>query len=326
VSIRGKGINYDTGFRPAGQDSRPTFDLAQVKKEIQVIASELHCTAVRISGADPERIASAAHCAAEAGLEVWFAPFPCELSPEQTRAVLLDSADRAEELRRTGAAVVLVTGCELSIFGAGFGPGETFAERIPTLFGTGLPTTIGRVSDYLASVAEAARQRFGGPITYAAGPWEEIDWTPFDIVSVDGYRDASNANVFPYDIERRFRHGKPVAITEFGCCTYAGAADRGGLGWAIVDPASGGLDGEYTRDEGEQVRYLHDLLGIFDAVGVDSAFWFTFAGFGLPHRDDPRLDLDMASYGVVAILDENGATWRPKESLHALAAAYTRMK
>ena len=87
MSIRGKGINYDTGFSPAGQNSRPNFDSAQVKNEIQVIASELHCTAIRVSGADPDRIAAAGEFAAAAGLEVWFAPFPCELAPDATREV-----------------------------------------------------------------------------------------------------------------------------------------------------------------------------------------------------------------------------------------------
>jgi hypothetical protein len=115
-----------------------------------------------------------------------------------------------------------------------------------------------------------------------------------------------------------------VAITEFGCCAYRGAGDRGGMGWAIIDRDSDPprLDGGYVRDEGEQVRYLTELLSVFDSAGVDSAFWFTFAGFGLPRRDDPRGDLDLASYGVVAILDDNGIEWRPKESFHALAAAY----
>ena len=326
MSIRGKGINYDTGFAPGGQNSRPGFDLAQVKREIQVIASELHCTAVRISGADPERIAAAGEFAAAAGLEVWFAPFPCELGPDATREVLLDCADRVEALRRDGAEVVLVTGCELSLFGAGFAAGDTFSERIPNLFGGDLPAVNARLSDYLGAVADAARRRFGGRITYASGPWEDsgFDWTPFDFVSVDGYRDANNYQSFADEIRRRFRHGKPVVITEFGCCTYRGAADRGGMGWAIFDqqavPAR--LDGDYARDEGEQVRYLNDLLGIFDAEGVDSAFWFTFAGFGLPHRQEPRYDLDLASYGTVAILDENGTTWRPKEVFHALADAY----
>jgi hypothetical protein len=326
VSIRGKGINYDTGFTPGGQNSRPVFDLAQVKHEIQVIASELHCTAVRISGAYPERIVAAGEIAAAAGLEVWFAPFPCELPQDATRDMLLDCADRAEALRRAGAEVVLVTGCELSLFGAGFAAGDTFAERIPNLFGGDLPAVIAQLSDYLGTVAAQARQRFGGKITYASGPWEDFDfdWTPFDFVSVDGYRDANNYSTFGEEIRRRFRHGKPVVITEFGCCTYQGAADRGGMGWSIFDqqavPAR--LDADYVRDEGEQVRYFRDLLAIFEAEGVDSAFWFTFAGFGLAHRDGPRADLDLASYGTVAMLDENGTTWRPKEVFHALAAAY----
>jgi hypothetical protein len=105
-----------------------------------------------------------------------------------------------------------------------------------------------------------------------------------------------------------------------------------GLGWAIIDwqapdELSTGprLDGDYVRDEGEQVRYLGELLEVFDGAGVDSAFWFTFAGFGLPRHDDPRRDLDLASYGVVAILDDNGTDWRPKESFYALAGAYSRM-
>ena len=87
-------------------------------------------------------------------------------------------------------------------------------------------------------------------------------------------------------------------------------------------------DGDYVRDEGEQVAYLHDLLEIFEQEGLDSAFWFTFAGYELPHRSDPRYDLDMASYGVVKILEEgqgsaySGLGWEPKESFYALAAAY----
>jgi hypothetical protein len=324
VSIRGRGINYDTGFAPAGQTSRPNFDPAQVERELQVIAQELHCTSVRISGADPERIEIAARLAADAGLEVWFAPFPCELSREDTATILLDCAERAEKLRQSGAEVVLVTGCELSLFGAGFVPGYTFAERIPNLFSSDVGAVCAELSGYLATVAADCRTRFGGKITYAAGPWEEIDWTPFDIVAVDGYRDVSNKDYFPYLIQRRFEHGKPVAITEFGSCGYVGAGDKGGMGWAIVDMESDltRLDGDYVRDEGEQVRYLNDLLRIFDAAGVDSAFWFTFAGYRFPQRDDPRLDLDMATYGVVAIQDDEGATWRPKEVFHALAAAY----
>ena len=125
-------------------------------------------------------------------------------------------------------------------------------------------------------------------------------------------------------------HGKPVVATEFGCCTYRGAGARGGMGWMIVDRDSEPrrLDGEYVRDEAEQVAYLRELLEVFEQEGLDGAFWFTFAGYALPHRADPAYDLDMASYGVVKMLEEGTGiaypdmAWEPKEAFHALAAAY----
>src|SRR5215831_15144514 len=170
-SMRGKGINYDTGFSPWGQSSREHFDADVVRSEMRVIARELHCTAVRISGAEPARLSTAAELAAAEGLEVWFAPFPCELTTDQLAPLFADCADRAEHLRRTGANVVLVTGCELTLFGVGFLPGGTVYERIQRLKSRGprlyaafarLP---GKLNGFLAATAEAARSRFAGPLT-----------------------------------------------------------------------------------------------------------------------------------------------------------------
>lgn len=56
-----------------------------------------------------------------------------------------------------------------------------------------------------------------------------------------------------------------------------------------------------------------ELLDIFDAEGVDSAFVFTFESTQLPHRPDgdPRDDLDRASYGIVKVLEGGrGETYR----------------
>ena len=74
----------------------------------------------------------------------------------------------------------------------------------------------------------------------------------------------------------------------------------------------------------------------FEQEGVDSAFWFTFGTFGTVHNpDEPRLDLDMAAYGVVKMLPKGtepadmthaGIGWEPKEAFHALAAAYSNSK
>ncbi|MBR7837799.1 hypothetical protein KDL01_31280 [Actinospica durhamensis] len=323
---------------PGGKDSRPGFDPETARRELRIIAEDLHCTAVRISGGDPERLSIAARHAAEAGLEVWFSPTPCELDRQQLLPYFADCANRAEQIRAEGAPVVLVLGCELTLLCQGFIPGDTSYERIKAL-STGGPRVwmkLGKIgkqlSTLLAETAADARTRFGGKISYASGTWEQVDWKPFDFVGVDAYRDANNAGAFAKQLRRHFKHGKPVAVTEFGCCTYTGAADRGGMGWAIVDHTTEPphLTGQYQRSETEQVSYLNDLLGIFEHEGVDSAFWFTFVNEQAVHRPGEALtDLDVASYAVVKKLPSgiSGTTypelgWEPKEAFHALAASY----
>lgn len=78
--MRSKGINYDTGFTPGGYLSREQFDPDVVGLEMQIIASQLKWTSARITGAEPGRLSVAGEKAAAAGLEVWFAPFSCELT------------------------------------------------------------------------------------------------------------------------------------------------------------------------------------------------------------------------------------------------------
>jgi hypothetical protein len=333
--MRGKGINYDTGFLPGEHDSRPDFDPAVVAAEMRIIARELGCTAVRVSGSRPARISVAAQAAAAEGLEVWFAPFPPELTRAELIGLFRDCADRAEQVRREGARVVLVMGCEVTLFNPGFLPGAHFYDRMrrlvtpsPRLYAS-FALMPRRLNAFLAEAAGAVRGRFGGPLTYAAGVWEPVDWSRFDIVSVDAYRDAGNAASFRDSLRKQFRHGKPVAATEYGCCPYAGAADRGGLGWDIVDlGADGGgrtLRGEYQRDESEQVRYLQELNQVFTEEGLDLAFWFTFAGYTNTVSADPRRDLDLASYGLVSMLPEGpgsgyqGLGWRPRLAFGAMA-------
>lgn len=329
--MRARGINYDTGFSPAGKNSRPWFDPELVRHEMGVIAGELHCTAVRITGGDPGRLAVAAGHAAAAGLEVWFAPFPCEMTTRQLLPYFADCAARAETIRRAGTEVVFVMGCEISMFAIGFLPGRTALDRLANLSSDagGVWATLGQVTaqldDFLAEAARVVRERFGGKVTYAAAPWESIDWTPFDIVAVDAYRSADNAASFREEIRGCSRYGKPVAVTEFGTCAYAGAADRGGMAWAVLDQdaETPRLTGQLVRDEGEQVRYLNDLLTIFSEEGVDAAFWFTFAAYGLPHHRDPADDLDLASYGVVKMTDRTH--WEPKAAFQAMADAYAHL-
>jgi hypothetical protein len=97
------------------------------------------------------------------------------------------------------------------------------------------------------------------------GEWEQVDWSVFDIVSADLYRSAANAASFRDKLQSYLGHGKPLAITEFGSCTYRGAASKGAMGWAVVDRTATppALRAGLIRDEKEQAGYLTDLLGIF---------------------------------------------------------------
>jgi hypothetical protein len=326
-----RGVNYDVGMALDDVNTRSVFDDAAVRRDMAAIANDLHATAVRISGDDPDRILAAGRHAAAAGLDVWFSPFPYDLDAEQLVAYLTRAAGMADLLRRdSGLDVVLVLGCEMTLFCRGFVPGDGLAGRTATMTDPRTwateegraPLLAGfqRAREVQRRTVAAAREVFGGRLTYASGTWEQVEWDLFDVVSVDAYRDEGNAARYAEELRAYHRFGRPVVVTEFGCCTYRGAADRGGLGWTIVREDRT-IPAEHRRDEAEQVRYLHELDAVFDAERMTGAFWFTFAGFELPHRpDDPAHDLDIASYGLVAVRPDG--SWEPKLAFHALAALY----
>ena len=339
--MRAKGITYDTGFVRHGAISRERFEPHVVRRELGIIRDDLHCTAVRLTGGDPERLELAATVAADLGLEIWFSPYPLELTADEMLALFADCAERAERLRQRGAAVVFVAGAELSLMNMGFLPGDAVDERLRLLLTQQdrVRERVGelsaRLNDFLGKAVARVRARFGGKITYAAVPLERVDWALFDVVGVDLYRSAEVAGRFAEGIRTLVAQGKPVAITEFGTAAYRGAGDRGARCMEIAeyDTATGApirLNGAYVRDEAGQAAYLRELLEIFDAEGVDSAFVFLFALDGFPHRPDgdPRDDLDLASPSIVKILENRrGETypdlpWEPKAAFTALADYY----
>jgi hypothetical protein len=338
--MRAKGISYDTGFVHNGVIGRQNFDSEVVRREMRIIRDDLHCTAVRVMGGDPERMEVAAAHAADLGLEVWFSPYPLELPQDETLALFADCAGRAERLRRRGAEVVFVTGAELSLMNKGFLPGDSTDERVEFLLRPEhLREHLGEISthvnDFLGRAVALVREHFGGKVTYASVPLERVDWAPFDIVSVDLYRSAEIADQFAEGIRTLVAQDKPVAVTEFGAAGYQGAGERGARGLEIVEydkdtRAPIRLKGEYARDEAGQAAYLRELLAAFEAGGVDSAFVFTFALYDHVHRPDgdPREDLDLASYGIVKVYEDRLGTtypdlpWEPKAAFAALAGCY----
>jgi hypothetical protein len=342
--MRVKGINYDTGFLSAGSSTHEPFEPDRVRREMRIIREDLHCTAVRITGGDPERLEIAATYAADAGLEVWFCPFTNGLTQDALLALLADCADRAERVRRRGAAVVLLTGSEVSLMTAGFLPGETLSDRLALLADPlRLRPVIGdvrmRINTFLAKAVDVVRARFGGSVSYASLPLEGVDWTSFDIIATDAaYRSAVTAPNFRESVrtfvEQGRALGKPVAATEFGCATYTGA----GMVASYIDQAvvwddaarPVGLKGDLVRDESEQAEYVRELFDVFDSEGLDAAFVYTFARYDLPYSDDPAADFDRASAGIVKVLGDGEGDdrrhrryadmpWEPKAAFDVVA-------
>lgn len=334
-----KGINYDVGTSTThGTLSRETFDPQIVRREIEIIRNDLHCNAIRISGQNIERLVLAADFATQQGLDVWFSPSLPDATEEETLNYLVECAGAAESVREQFPATVFVTGVELTAFMRGLLEGDTPMRRLSTLMNPLrlIKSTIVKgsfhknLNAFLSQVTARVRQRFDGRITYASGSWEEVDWSLFDFVSVDYYRDALNKRVYEKNLRGYFKYGKPVIVTEFGCCTYQGAGDKGGYGWAVVDwnKTPPELKQRLIRAETEQAHDLVELLQIFEHEKVEGSFVFTFVSPSYPHHEDPIHDLDMASYSLVKTVEGPGEKmygdmpWQPKESFFKVAGYY----
>jgi hypothetical protein len=335
--MKRKGVNYDTGIQFSHSMSREQFDIHIVKRELEIIRQDLHCNAVRISGSDPDRMRSAAEEALRQGLEVWLSPHFPDKTFEETIRQTVRCAEMAEDLRRHQPDVVFILGCEWTIFMKGIVEGETLLDRIqhPSFRETIRSGSHNRpLNAFLREAHDATRQVFKGNITYASAPIESVDWNLFDFVSIDHYRGASTRHSFTDRLQPYFAWNKPVIITEVGCCTYQGAEKAGGMGFLIADitkhPKQ--LKGEYIRDEDLQARELTELLTLLDQTGVDGTFVYTFVAPLYPHREDPKYDLDMASYALVKSHDHrHGVTcsdlpWEPKKSFYAVARFFSGLK
>jgi hypothetical protein len=332
-----KGVCYDSGSYMAF-NWRPDFDVATVRRELEIIRKDLHCNAVRITGLDIGRLTTSARAALEQGLEVWFSPTIWDKAQDPTLAHIVKAAGEAEKLNQEYPdKVVFVVGGEFTLFINGLVEGRNVVERMTNIskgFGQQRqpgqqpvnPTeAIARLEaaehnkslrTFLGSAAASVRRVFQGKISYASLMWESVDWSLFDFVGVDHYRAARIKDHYAEMLEPAFESRKPVVITEFGVQTYEGAEVNGaGLGGNIIDnksqffhyklPVLGRLvrpkliSGKHVRDEGLQARELVDQLTILDKAGVYGAFVSTFIEQIKPYDDDPRYDLDMGSMSLV---------------------------
>ncbi|NJM08964.1 abortive infection protein [Candidatus Gracilibacteria bacterium] len=252
LKLLDKGVTYDVGINFIPNTlSRPVWDDRIVRQELAAIRHDLHCNAVNIYGSNADRLIASARIALALGLHVWLQPRLIDGTAQETQAFVIEVARRADVLRQQWHELTLIVGGELSLTAAGIVPGEHLDARVMHIMRNAVPTLQDDLNALLHRLIIATRAVFKGRITYAAGSWEAVDWQLFDIVAVNLYRDERNRDTYRSAIRRLHAWGKPVAITEFGCCSYQGAERAGGLAhdvvdWETVPPT---LMHEVVRDE-----------------------------------------------------------------------------
>ncbi|MGW0845011.1 abortive phage infection protein [Streptomyces sp. NPDC002787] len=340
MESRPRGLSYRSVVYEVGAGDTPgtAWSAARVRRDMRAIRQELRADAVKVTGDGVERLTRTAAEAAERGLNVWLEPTLGDAPREDILDHLAETGRFAEGLRRQGVDTHFSVGCEFWLFVPGIVPGDHVLERVENLLNGNYDPEhmIRELRAFTARAAAVGRSVFRGRLTYAAADEEAldwVDWTPFDIVGLDYYASHPTRSAHIRDLKRYLRHGKPLSIQEYGCCTFEGAAEMGGMGWNVVDheKVPPEIKGDLTRSEATQAAYLTGALSAFEAMGLHAAHAFTFVSPDSPHRpDNPRLDLDMASYGLVKpIQDRPGDPdtdwhWEPKEAFHALARAYGR--
>lgn len=341
-----RGVSYDTGTNFAtgqGPISRAVWSAERMREEIGAIADQMHCNSVTIYGSDIGRLSETVAEAADHGMHVWLQPRLVDRTQPETLDHIAECARLAESARRQGAAIRYSLGCTHAMGTPGIMPGEKYHERMANLYPDAehrfLKPTGGydkqqstiRLNEFLTRAAKIARGSFSGELIYSAGNFEDVDWSIVDYVGLTYYysyhptKEGHAAEIGGYR-----RWGKPIVISEYGTPAYAGAAERGLLAFDVVDrsgPVPTVLDG-YVRDEQAQADYHLRMLAMFEELGIYSVAIAEFIHPTHPHSDDPRYDLDVASWALVKTIREDYSDWAspyrwaPKKAFHAVGRYY----
>src|SRR6185312_9151509 len=332
--MKHKGITYDIGteYSP-GNFTINNLPESKISSDMQAIKEDLHCNAIRIYGENTDKLILASGIALRHGLDVWISPRYINAGTEETLQNLTGLARLFQALKTKypEREFVFIVGGEATIDTQGFVKGDTLPERLQNLmkplflikdaFGI-RPSFQKKLDEFLQGAAAAVRKEFAGKVTYASAMWEKIDWTPFDYIAVNLYKAAFNERSFERTLKKLIARGKPVIITEFGCCCHEGADKKGPMGYMVLDWSKSPpvFKETCTRNENVQARYITGLLETYQNYQVDGTFIFDFQAPKLAHNADPAFDFDMASFSITRPMNE--IVWEPKESFHAIADFY----
>jgi len=281
-----KGISYLVGRQFLYS---PTFrDELELREQLDVIKNELRCNALKIYGDYEDWLVRSAEIAIDKGFEtIAVAPLyrmankTAEIDIEENIRRVAALSKRVEELRLKSDRILLMLPCELSLEVIGIRSGTTYADRQKQLSSQWRSQEIfNRLNFYLDKMTNEVRKNYHGQITYGklaggdqGGGCEKVDWNRLglDIVGAQEYwnkRYFSREQVLKTLLDLK-PYGKPIWITEFGCCSYEGASQYGGAGGDYVY-----LNTNY--DEREQARHIADQIGIYKAAKMDGIFLHAF--------------------------------------------------
>lgn len=329
-----KGITYDIGTEYiSGNTTRAGLTFEVIEKDLFQIKNNLNCNCVRIYGTDKKWLMIATQIALNTGLDVWLSPRLINENAQDTIDYIQNIAREVHIFKSLypSREIVFILASEATIDVKGFISGETIYERIqsiskPSFF---LKKALGITPSYqkpfnkfLSEACLAVKKHFSGRVTYACGMWETVDWKPFDIVSINLYKASFNKSFFERIIKKMKSEGKPLAITEFGCCTYIGADKKGPTGYTVLDTTTEPptFKEKCERNEKTQADYIEDLLQTFNREKVDATFVFDFYMQKLLYNENPSLDYDKASFGLTKSTGQN--RWEPKMSFATVSKLY----
>lgn len=198
------------------------------------------------------------------------------------------------------------------------------------------PAKAKELNAVLAELVGVVREHFKGPQTYSAAIFEEVDWSIFDFVGTNYYREKQTDAEYVAGLDYFNSFGPPIAVMEFGCCAYEGAALRGSRGWRVAQGTN--EDGSVAweggappiRNEREQADYIERQLKVYEEQGVGAAFIFLFAQHGWPTGEGAE-DRDLAGFGIVRLFPNDDPRsrqvpgWLPKEALARTAEVFKEL-
>jgi len=346
--MKHKGVNYDVGTVMGG-NWRPDYNPQTVERELEIIKNDLHCNAVGISGKDIGRVMLTAEAALSQGLEVRLNPADLtNKPPESTLAYITEAAKATQPLHeRYPGKVVFSVGGEFTLLMQGIVPGKTFMQRLQTAFSADYIKSPDRrnkpLNDFLGQTNKAVRAVFDGPVMYCSLVWEQVDWSPFDMIGVDHYWAEKIKDKYIDMVKPLFAYGKPVINTGFGFSTTTAPANGMASTLGNVDglslllhqqPVIGRLIRPKLkvineRDEALQAKRLVDNLKLLDKAGFSGAFIDMFIFPIRPYSDTPKYDLDRESSSLVKYYEDGkhgttypDMTWEPKDAFKAVAEYY----